>query len=143
MATVKLNVGGKLFETTFDTIQHSSYLKNLVKYNPKTDILLFIDRSYHIFKHVISLLRNPEYKYPSIYLDELDFYGIDIPLNLCDSNGEKLHIKCNNISKTLNNFTNDTTHDLYILNTNLEKIMKEIEIIKNECCIYSDYSKLD
>ncbi len=137
MATIKLNVGGKLFETNLDTIQQSSYLKCLIKYDYEKDKVIFIDRSYHIFKHVISLLRNPEYKYPSKYKDELDFYGIDIPMNLCDSDIDKLSIICKTIKKTLNNYTNDTTHDLEVLHDSLNILNNKIKSFSD--CWYKTY----
>jgi hypothetical protein len=37
----------------------------------------FIDRSFVIFEHVLSLLRDPSYPFPADHCGELDFYGID------------------------------------------------------------------
>jgi hypothetical protein len=42
-----------------------------------TDKKIFIDRSPHIFKHVLSLLRDSQYDFPKKYLFELDFFGIE------------------------------------------------------------------
>lgn len=72
---ISIDVGGMLFKTSKQTLELSEYFKAILKYN-KEDII-FIDRSPHIFKHVLSLLRDREYKYPSKYLSELEFYQIE------------------------------------------------------------------
>jgi hypothetical protein len=73
---ITLNVGGRLFITAKDILNKAEYFKSLLnRWNNEDEI--FIDRSPHIFKHVLSLLRNSNYKYPEKYLDELEFYGID------------------------------------------------------------------
>ena len=78
---VKLNVGGKIFETTVETLTHrSTYFNSLFNNGWSLDERepYFIDRSPGIFKHVLSLLRDPKYTYPFKYLSELEFYGIDV-----------------------------------------------------------------
>jgi len=80
MKTVKLNVGGKFFETTKQTLVNSSYFKCLLDEDtwnklPDKDLPL-IDRSSELFEHVLCYLRNPEYPYPWQHSGELDFYGV-------------------------------------------------------------------
>lgn len=82
---VKLNVGGRIFETTYDTLAPSGYFAARLKWNdtiedsePDSDNEIFVDRSYVIFEHVLGLLRDINYPYPEEHLSELDFYIIDI-----------------------------------------------------------------
>ena len=76
LKTIKLNIGGKLFETTQDTLNSSSYFNSMFSRWNDSDKITFIDRSPKIFHHVLCLLRDPNYDYPVKYLSELDFYGI-------------------------------------------------------------------
>lgn len=77
---IYLNVGGTRFETTYDTLSKSGYFNSLIRFEGKIkssmDDPYFIDRDGHIFKHVLSLCRNPNYKYPEKYKDELEYYQI-------------------------------------------------------------------
>jgi len=80
---VYLNVGGKKFETSLSTLKLLPYFMGLVRFygddtwsTPETPY--FIDRDPKIFRHILNFLRNPEYKYPDKYIDELEFYGCNI-----------------------------------------------------------------
>jgi hypothetical protein len=75
MATIKLNVGGQIFETTKETLMFSDYFKSFLT-NWSHDKEIFIDRSPRLFEHVLCLLRDPTYPYPNDYVGELDFYQI-------------------------------------------------------------------
>lgn len=97
---VKLNVGGRVFETTYDTLSGSGYFVAMLRWeqngsdgdsgrknkgkdeSKNDDPELFIDRSYIIFEHVLAFLRDPNYQYPEQYLGELDFYIINKPTNI-------------------------------------------------------------
>lgn len=81
--SIKLNIGGTIFETTKDTLSKSTYFDSFFKrwYDSKVSVP-FIDRSPHIFKHVLSLMRDSYYRYPEKYLNELVFYGVDKPKNI-------------------------------------------------------------
>lgn len=75
--TIQLNVGGKIFETTKDTLQQSTYFASLLsRWTFDNNTPYFIDRSNVIFEHVLCLLRDPSYLFPYEYANELDFYGI-------------------------------------------------------------------
>ena len=75
MSTIKLNVGGQIFETTKETLSFSSYFKALLSNNWKQTDIIFIDRSAKLFEHILCLLRDPNYIFPNKYVSELDFYG--------------------------------------------------------------------
>ena len=71
-----MNVGGKIFETTRHTLTLSSYFNSYFsRWNSQS--IIFIDRSYKLFEHVLAYLRNPNYPFPVQHKDELDFYGIN------------------------------------------------------------------
>lgn len=79
---IKLNIGGKHFETTQDTLTtNSGYFRAMIeRWNSNKDENgeIFINRSGSIFKHVLRLMLDPEYNYPNKYISELDFYQITI-----------------------------------------------------------------
>eukprot|EP00696_Hemimastix_kukwesjijk_P000403 gnl/Hemi2/10583_TR3661_c1_g3_i1.p1 gnl/Hemi2/10583_TR3661_c1_g3~~gnl/Hemi2/10583_TR3661_c1_g3_i1.p1 ORF type:complete len:431 (-),score=32.76 gnl/Hemi2/10583_TR3661_c1_g3_i1:72-1364(-) len=75
---VRLNVGGRRFETSPETLSGSDFLEALLRHTPDwVDKELFIDRDGSMFKHVLRLLRNPEYHVPHYALGELRFYGVE------------------------------------------------------------------
>ena len=90
METVRLSVGGVLFETTKDTLSRSTYFNSLFnRWNNNLDNKpYFIDRSGKLFEHILGYLRNPEYPYPWKHYAELDFYGIEYDKKLIDSSNE-------------------------------------------------------
>jgi len=87
MRLIQLNIGGKLFTTTYDTINNeNSMLKALVN-NPNPAQLIdgafFIDRDYSVFHYILNFLRGSrvlpkknsiEFKFLQ---EEADYYGID------------------------------------------------------------------
>ena len=70
MDRIKLNVGGVHFETTKSTLFQSDYFVKLLDNNWKDSGAdeIFIDRSGVLFEHILALLRNPEYEYPSEHI---------------------------------------------------------------------------
>lgn len=84
MTTVKLNVGGTIFETTIDTLMKCPYFQGMKHFEEilnNVNNIHFIDRDPSAFKHVLRLLRDLNYDYPQKYLNELDFYGIEYETN--------------------------------------------------------------
>lgn len=79
---IYINVGGKHFETTKETLSFCPYFQGIINFsgslNCTKETPHFIDRDPKIFRHVLNLLRNPDYGYPIKYLDELEFYGFNI-----------------------------------------------------------------
>jgi hypothetical protein len=104
---IVLNVGGQQFETTQSTLMESAFFNAyLNRWN--TDGEIFIDRSPHIFKHVLALLRDPYYPFPSKYQLELEYYGIDSeigldPLSIINQNIINLSERLDAISKDVDN----------------------------------------
>jgi hypothetical protein len=84
--TIKINVEGQIFQTRKETLLKIPYFENLFQdAAPKTEDIIFIDRSARGFSHILQWARNPEYKIPSKYKLELDFFLIEYqPSNLSD-----------------------------------------------------------
>jgi hypothetical protein len=77
---VKLNVGGKIFETEIRTLIISPVFNRMfsdIQYNKNDEI--FIDRSPYIFKHILSYLRDGTYRYPEKYDEELRYFEVKPP----------------------------------------------------------------
>ena len=73
---IKLDVGGKIFKIKKDLlIMKSEFFENLFNDNIiNSDEEIFIDRCPHIFKHVLGIIRNSNYQFPTEYKDELDYF---------------------------------------------------------------------
>jgi len=100
--TVKLNVGGTLFETTPSTLVQSKFFVALLngKFTEDPTAVIFIDRSGMLFEHVLNFLRNPDYRYTgdnSSFIQELDYYGIDT--SRVQKYVDKLNIMWNHLKK--------------------------------------------
>jgi hypothetical protein len=87
---IKINIGGQLFETTFDTIIKIPYFRDMFEAcGEAPNETLFVNRPPHIFKHILAFIIDPLYPFPKKYAFELDFYGIDYKnINLYDMQQE-------------------------------------------------------
>lgn len=74
--SVKLNVGGTLFETTADTLRKSPFLEALLR-NTVLSSVLFLDEDPEIFRHLLNLLRDYSYSVPFRYRSRMAYYGFD------------------------------------------------------------------
>jgi hypothetical protein len=112
---ITLNVGGKIFETTYDTIIKIPYFKNMFGdcgELPKE--VVFVNRPAHTFKHVLALMMDPVYPFPKKYRYELDFYGIDYDkskLYFGKQNNTQLENKLDAIIKIMSN--TNTCHFMF------------------------------
>lgn len=84
---VRLNIGGRVFETYLSTLQPSGFFRAKFGGNwsvPDNNEDLFIDRDFETFGHLLAFLRNPNYKYPhtEAMRDEFDFYAVDHEENI-------------------------------------------------------------
>ena len=80
MNIITLDVGGKIFKIRKDLlILKSEYFNCLFLDNPELDKLdsIYIDRSPHIFKHILAYIRDQSYPYPEKYKSELDYFLIN------------------------------------------------------------------
>lgn len=74
---VTLNVGGTIFQTSKEILQRSDFFRSMFEDHILDVGPIFIDRSPHIFKHVLSYLWDPDYPYPKKYKKELKYYQIN------------------------------------------------------------------
>lgn len=76
---ITLDVQGHVFKTNYETIIKIPYFKNMFEdCDGFPSEIIQLDRSAHIFKHVLALMCNPFYQYPKKYISELDFYDINL-----------------------------------------------------------------
>ena len=75
---IKLNVGGKLFQTHKSVLLPSAFFAALLsgRYNEKVGATIHIDRDPKHFRHVLALLRDTQHPFPEDLAYELEFYGI-------------------------------------------------------------------
>lgn len=80
---IKINVGGKIFETTENTLKESSlFFKGLLSgnfsYLKDENGNLFVDRSPDLFTKVLNIIRNYEYQnFSDDIKKELEYFAID------------------------------------------------------------------
>jgi len=116
MERVKLNVGGKQFETTKETLLKSDYFKSLLEGNWKenqSNEELFIDRDPDLFQNILNILRG--YDVPRTYLlvQEALFYGVEFNNYIGDGVGGKRQIHLYDLyydesTENVKNFENNT-----------------------------------
>lgn len=107
---IRLNVGGVIFETEYETIIKIPYFC-AIEVCKETNEVIFINRSSHIFKHILGLAIDPLYPFPSKYKSELDFYGMNYD-NL------KLHEFENNVMTQFENIYEELQEIKHYLQTN-------------------------
>lgn len=77
--TVRINVGGKVFETfqsTVDRLQYFQTLFNSQFFRPEEEI--FIDRDPKVFRLLLNHLRDKNNVFPKKYWQDLEYYGIEV-----------------------------------------------------------------
>jgi hypothetical protein len=76
--TIKLNVGGVIFESTYETLSKAPYFASMLDRWVDTDNTddIFIDRDPKGFENVLGTLRDINYPYDPKYLYEFEFYGL-------------------------------------------------------------------
>lgn len=78
MSSIKLNVGGTLFESSISTLEHSLYFKNMFEmFGDNIPDIIFVDRDPENFKYVLKFLRDENYKVPCEVESELKFFLIN------------------------------------------------------------------
>jgi len=72
---ITLNLQGTKFQTTRQTLYQIPYFKDL-SYIMDNSSTFYMDRSPHIFKHILAWAVDKKYPFPHKYVYELDFYKI-------------------------------------------------------------------
>ncbi len=131
MSRIKLNVGGKHFETTRETLELSNYFKTYInRWKNKSSDEIFIDRDGKIFTHILCLLRNPNYSFPSKYLDELEFYQL-VAKNIEPSLSYVLQKHICGVQDNINNLSMDVDNLRNISNNSYLRYTYRISSINN------------
>ncbi len=132
--SIKINVGGTIFETTITTLKKINYFKYMLEdTNHDNTQNIFVDRPSHIFKHVLALAIDNNYNYPLKYKGELDFY--DVSYNI-----HKLYEPYDGLSND-NRIIKEKIYDIYY---GLNDIKDEINTLKNEInALKNDMDKLN
>lgn len=74
---VWLNVNGEYFHTTIETLQAATYFQNRdLSRHLEREKAIFIDDQAEVWRHILRLLRDPDYDFPIEYQDVLTKYGI-------------------------------------------------------------------
>lgn len=75
MAMFTVNVGGRVFHTTKETLRQSEFFRNIFE-DCESEMNLFVDRSPDNFHQVLEFLRDRHYRFPSHLDYELKYYLI-------------------------------------------------------------------
>ena len=139
--SIKVNVGGEIFETTVSTLKKINYFKYILEdTNFNNTQIIFVNRSKHIFKHVLALAIDDNYSYPFKYKNELDFYDItyDVsklrdPLSDINKRMDKLDANLSGIKKCKYRFCTNVIAGCETF------FCKEHEHLANACLICDTY----
>jgi hypothetical protein len=117
--TIKVNVGGKIFETYNETLMKSSYFKSLFT-DTEVKEMIFVDYDPDVFNHVLSYLRDPKYLFDIKYVHALDFFDVQYDINnLYNEEYIQCHGFVHNIDKRCNNTIRSSPYyknDMYYCN---------------------------
>src|SRR5579872_6259017 len=101
---ITLNVSGRLFEVTPQTIEKIPTIQNwIVDSNTTPKSPLFVERSPMVFDHVLSYVLDPLHPFPKKYFYELDFYGIEYDKDKLYDPHQKTACRIENATKQLGN----------------------------------------
>jgi hypothetical protein len=74
---ITINLQGKNFKTSRQTLYEIPYFKSLAYELDKSNEF-YLDRSAHIFKHILAWAVDNNYQFPEKYRSELKFFDINI-----------------------------------------------------------------
>lgn len=133
--SVKINVQGTIFETTFDTLKKINLFKYMIEATDfNSSEPLFINRPAHMFKHVLALVTIDDYSYPLKYKEELEFYDINYNIkDLYDPNNCIEHLS-ERIDCIVNDVRNIREKIDNIDQQKLNEIDKNISGVKYRIC---------
>ncbi len=131
--SIKINVGGTVFETTEIILRKIIYFNDLLNdTNLSVNDILFVNRSAHIFKHILALAIDDTYKFPKKYLNELGFYGVTCDMKSIHDPLQHVENSIYNQAheiKQLNNKINDLTNNIETLSEKIEELSDKNETL--------------
>lgn len=80
MSTVKINAGGVIFETKYETLCRAPYFADMLANCDKDATIPFLDCDPEAFRCVLEYLRFPDYKIPTDYLYLCKYLLIELPV---------------------------------------------------------------
>jgi hypothetical protein len=129
--SITLNLSGQIFQVTPTTLSKIPYFQNMFETCDNTpNETIFVERSPHIFKHVIALAIDPLYPYPKKYAFELDFYDMTYSKNNLYDKHQELMNKVDIIGSELEEVKKDLTYEFKEVNNKMDNMEKELENIK-------------
>ncbi len=130
--SIKINVGGTIFETTEITLRKISYFNDLLNdTNLSANDILFVDRPAHMFKHVLALAIDNTYHYPKKYLGELGFYGVTCDLKTVYDPALKTIEHLNDVERHINRKIDDLDYSIEKIKDDISRISDEIKTKQN------------
>ena len=148
--SIKVNVGGTIFETTVDTLKKINYFKYILEdTNYDNTQILFVNRPAHIFKHVLAFAIDSSYHYPLKYKNELDFYDVHYFKNCLYSDKEDLEnyvqIQIEMLEKKMNNKFDELKDQYKYYGNEIKELKGHVGVIDNRVGIllYCEKEKID
>ena len=121
--SITLNVGGKKFETTHETLARIPVFKHMFEACTDESPTLFLDRSPHVFKHVLAFAQDPQYSYPIEYEYELKFYCVEYDKGT-------LHDKYGALSSKIDKLQSDNAGLVIEVNNLTNQIMYLMDMVR-------------
>ncbi len=130
--SIKINVGGTIFETAEIVLRKIIYFNDLLNdTNLSINDVLFVDRPAHIFKHILALAIDNTYNFPKKYLNELGFYGVT-----CDM--KTIYDPSQNVEKKIDNQTDIYKWEIKVLKGKINDLETNIETLSTKIETLSD-----
>ncbi|KAJ5071385.1 btb/poz domain-containing adapter for cul3-mediated rhoa degradation protein family member [Anaeramoeba ignava] len=132
---IRLNIGGKIFETTFSTLSlvpSTFFTIELSKIKKEEELEIFIDRDPKHFRKILNFLRNPnpnDFPLPSnlFILNEMkteaSFYQISTLVEIIENKIKFL----SELSENKKKKTQDLFDKIHHVEVNLERILQAID----------------
>ncbi len=130
--SIKLNIGGKIFETFKPIISKSGYFQNLLEDCLDSSEIIFVNRSSKLFDHVLAYLIDDLHPYPKKYAYELDFYLIKYDTDKLYDNNHEIKSEINKIKSEIQWLEGKFSHEIPRLIDEINRMTKQLNKITME-----------
>lgn len=120
-----LDVGGVIFKINKELLlKKSEYFKSLFEDNSNlvSEKVIYVDRSPHIFKHVLSFIRDSTYDYPIKYISELKYFLVDFDPNLMKKDENEILLEIRDNINSMNKTMKSVKNSINSLDNTMEKV---------------------